>query len=240
VGPRDDVFMFDRLYIQDVDKGNKTLCCPSCEEALGTRGDNMFLLRKDRVQTRIDGLEIWVGGFKQQEITDLSRILAEVFPHSNVTARVLQKAELRGFKLQGLRPVPDFVVVVHRNEGRALLTDRNGFYHDLLSSAWQLTQGNVLVVLTRAEPKTDADLFDTQLLRSLATQGEQPTIGAISALGRVFSWHTAPSKAQLEQLQKLIAKAYFREPAAVSAGIPAHWSRKATPKVASSTWCNLL
>lgn len=240
VDARDDVFMFNHLYIEDVNKGNKTVCCPSCEQALGTRGDNVFLLRKERVQKRLDRLEILVCSLKQQEISELTPLLREVFPHSNITARVLLKAELRGFQMQGLRPMPDFVVVVHRNEGRALLTDRNGFYHDVLSSAWQQTQGNVLVVLTRTQPKADADLFDTQLLRSLATQGDQPTIGAISALGRVLTWESAPSKSQLQQLQRLTAAAYFREPAVMAAGIPGNWSKRATTKVAASTWCNLL
>jgi len=240
--PRDDAFMFDHLYIEDVHKGNKTVSCPSCEEALGTRGDRVFLLRKDRVQKRSDRLEILVCSLKQQEISELTPLLREVFTHSNITARVLLKAELRGFQMQGLRPMPDFVVVVHRNEGRALLTDRNGFYHDVLSSAWQQTQGNVLVVLTRTEPKADADLFDTQLLRSLATQGDQPTIGAISALGRVLTWESAPSKSQLQQLQRLTATAYFREPVVAAAGIPAHWSKRAATKASSHTsaWCNLL
>jgi len=166
-------------------------------------------------------------------------VLQGAFPHSNVSTRVLQKAELRGFQLSAAKPCPDFVVVVHRNEGRALLTDRNGFYHDVLGSAWQQTRGNVLVVLTRTEPKADAELFDSQLLRSLSTQGDQPTIGAMSSLGRVLTWEFSPSKPQLKQLQVLTAKAYFREPPPVVQGIPGQWS-KHPPKAVPSAWCSLL
>lgn len=242
---REDAVVFKRLYFAaeagGVEKVAKTVVCPGCEQALGTRGDGSFALRRDRVVRRLERLEILVCGLKQQELSDLTPVLRECFSHCNVTTKVLLKAELRGFQLCQ-RPAPDFVVVVHRNEGRALLTDRNGFYHDVLGSAWQQTRGNVAVVLTRAAPKAELDLFDQQMLRSLSTQGDQPTIGAISALGRVLTWDTSPSKPQLKQLQALAAKAYYREPLQAQQGIPAQWSR-ALPKAASSSsaaWCTLL
>mmetsp|Transcript_1268 Transcript_1268/g.3097 ORF Transcript_1268/g.3097 Transcript_1268/m.3097 type:complete len:276 (+) Transcript_1268:102-929(+) len=236
---RDDVVLFNHLYgSASVDKGTKTVMCPFCEQALGTRGDNTFFLRKERVVKRLERLEILVCSLKQQEIAELTPVLQEVFPRSNITPRILQKAELRGFQLAGARPSPDLVVIVHRNEGRVLLTDRNGFYHDVLGSAWQLTRGNVLVVLTRTELKADTELYDTQLLRSLSTQGDQPTIGAISAVGRVLTWESSPSKPQREQLQMLTSKAYFREPPPIVQGIPGQWSGK--PQKNASNWCNLL
>jgi len=240
---RDDVVVFGHLHFADSsDRGSKTVACPYCEQALGTRGDNVFLLRKDRVVKRTERLEILVCSLKQQEISELTPFLQEAFPYSNINSRILLKAELRGFQLSGLRPAPDFVVVVHRNEGRVLLTDRNGFYHDVLGSAWQQTRGSVLVVLTRTETKADVELCDAQLLRSLSTQGDQPTIGAISALGRVLTWQAAPSERQLRQLQALASCAYFREPAPATQGIPGSWAprRPAQPKPAASSWCSLL
>lgn len=240
---RDDVHVFGHLHCTDgSERGNKTVACPSCETALGTRGDSTFLLRKDRVVKRVERLEVLVCSLKQQEISELLPVLQEAFPFCNINSRVLTKAELRGFQLAGVRPSPDFVVVVHRSEGRVLLTDRNGFYHDVLGSAWQTTRGNVLMVLTRASPKADADLYDTQLLRSLSTQGDQPTIGAISALGRVLSWGTAPSEFQMRHLHGLATRAYFREPAAAMQGIPSSWAprRAVQPKAMSTSWCSLL
>lgn len=186
-----------------------------------------------------DGLEVLLCSLKQQEIQEVSPILSDIFPQSNITPRVLQKSELRGFQLQGLRPSPDVVVVVHRNEGRTLLTDRNGFYHDVLGNAWQLTRGNVVVVLTRTELKEEAELYDERLLRSLATQGDQPTIGAISSLGRVLTWESSPSKPQLVQLQALLSKAYFREAPSAPQGIPPSWLQRVSGKAATN-WCMLL
>lgn len=239
---RDDAVVFRRLHCAgDSDRGNKTVSCPGCDQALGTRGDDVFLMRRERVVKRLERLEILVCSLKQQEIMELTPVLQEAFPHSNISSRILLKAELRGFQLAGLRPAPEFVVVVHRNEGRVLLTDRNGFYHDVLGSAWQQTKGNVLVILTRAEPKADADLYDTQLLRSLSTHGDQPTIGVIGTLGRVLTWQTAPSDKQLRQLHALASRAYFREPATTVQGIPGHWTpRKPQPKPVASSWCSLL
>lgn len=236
----DDTVVFSHLHwSEDNGKGhNKTVVCLGCEQILGTRGDDKFILRKEKAVKRIERLEILVCSLKQQEISDLTPVLQEVFPHSNINSRVLLKAELRGFQLAGLRPNPDFVVVVHRNEGRALLTDRNGFYHDILGSAWQQTRGNVAVVMTRTDPQADGELFDAQLLQNLSTQGDQPTIGAISALGRVLTWESSPSKPQLEQLQTLTAKAYFREPLTLSQGIPGQWTKP--PQKTVSAWCSLL
>mmetsp|Transcript_109882 Transcript_109882/g.354769 ORF Transcript_109882/g.354769 Transcript_109882/m.354769 type:complete len:266 (+) Transcript_109882:210-1007(+) len=237
---RDDVLVFGRLHCsENSDRGVKTVTCPGCEQALGTRGDDVFFLRKDRVVMRTERLEILVCSLKQQEISELTPLLKEAFPHSNVSTRILVKAELRGFQLTGYKPAPDLVIVVHRSEGRVLLTDRNGFYHDVLGSAWQQTRGNVLVVLTRMESKADTELYDAQLLRSLATHGDQPTIGVISTLGRVLTWESSPSKPQLKQLQALMAKAYFREPALTVQGIPGQWVKQ-PQKAASSAWCALL
>mmetsp|Transcript_19546 Transcript_19546/g.58608 ORF Transcript_19546/g.58608 Transcript_19546/m.58608 type:complete len:289 (-) Transcript_19546:30-896(-) len=239
---RDDVVVFSRLHLPDErDQGVKTLGCPGCGEAIGTRGDQSVILRRDRAAARLERLEILVCSLKQQEIREVTPALQEAFPHCNVTSKVLQKADLRGFQLAGQRPMPDMVVVAHRNEGRTLLTDRNGFYHDVLGSAWQNTRGNVLVVLTRVEPKADGELFDKQLLHSLSTQGDQPTIGAISALGRVLTWGEAPSPQQLKQLQTLLTRAYFREPPSPAQGIPSAWCKQRLPAGASgSVWCNLL
>jgi len=240
---REDAAIFGRLYFEDRgDKASRTLPCPYCEQGLGTRGvDGTFVLRKDRIMRRPERLEVLVCSLKQQEVTEVSPVLQEAFPHSNINTRILLKAELRGFQLSGLRPMPDLVVVAHRNEGRVLLTDRNGFYHDVLGSAWQQTRGNIVVILTRTEPKVDGDLYDAQLLKSLSTQGDQPTVGTLSALGRVLTWDSSPSKPQQRQLQLLTTRAYFREPTVPVNGIPGNWApKKPQPKLTAAAWCSLL
>ncbi|CAE7224581.1 unnamed protein product [Symbiodinium sp. CCMP2456] len=234
VEARDDSFVFRSLQPGGGEAAGRVVC-RECDQALGFRSDGLFFLRKDTVEQRAEKLEVLVCSLKLQEISDVSPVLADIFPYSSVQERLLQKAELRGFA--SLPGKPDFVVVVHRNEGRALLTDRNGFYHDVLGCAYRQTRGNVLVVLTRAEPKAEADLFDKVMLRSLSTSGDQPTIGVLSGLGQVLSWGTAPSATQLQQILALMTRAYFREPGQASVGIPASWTKMSK---SGSTWCALL
>lgn len=240
LGTRDQVHTFSSLYsYSPLDKAKKTVCCPCCDTALGTRGDGgTFLLRRERIVNRAEKLEIVVCSMKSPEIQEMTTALSDAFPHSNITPRVLQKSELRGFEFKAPKANPELVVVVHRNEGRALLTDRNGFYHDVLGSAWQITRGNVLVVLTRTELKGEADLFDEELLKSLSTQGDQPTIGTISTIGRVLTWDKNASAPQSAQLKHICSKAYFREEPTTNQGIPPAWIR--APPKAQANWCMIL
>ncbi|CAE7538761.1 unnamed protein product [Symbiodinium pilosum] len=184
VDSRDDSFVFRTLHVGGGEAAGRVVC-GECDQALGFRSDGLFFLRRDKIEQRAEKLEVLVCSLKLQEINDLSPVLTDIFPYSSVRERLLQKAELRGFA--ALPGKPDLVVVVHRNEGRALLTDRNGFYHDVLGCAYKQTRGNVLVVLTRAEPKAETDLFDKVMLRSLSTSGDQPTIGVLSGLGQVLT-----------------------------------------------------
>lgn len=48
-----------------------------------------------------------------------------------INVEVVPKSALRGFKL-GIRRNLDCVLLVHKSEGRLFLTDRNGFYNELL------------------------------------------------------------------------------------------------------------
>lgn len=253
---RQDTIVFACLYVSenDADKGGKTVMCPGCGQAIGSKADTAFVIRSDRVAKRTERLEILVCSLKQQEITDVVPALQDVFPHSNISTRVLLKAELRGIDLRPTRPpLPEFVVVVHRNEGRALLTDRNGFYHDALGSAWRHTAGQAVLILTRAPPRAETDLFDTQLVTSLSTQGDQPTVGALSGDGRVITWETSPSTVQACQLRRLAVKAYFKEPTIIVPGVPSTWCKPLASQSAfggnsgrtgsangSSSWCSLL
>lgn len=239
-----EALTFRRLRISDTEgREAKTIACPWCEASLGRgRGDGFSVLRRDRVVKRPDGLEVLVCGLKEQDIVSFKPVMQSSFPEVTLTTLVLKKAELRGFQLNNpsLRFGPDLVVVVHRNEGRVLLTDRNGFYNDVLASAWQHSLGNVAVVLTRADAGPDGSLYDRPLLQSLSEEGGQPTVGVLGGLGRLLTWGTAPSPHQIAQLGYLATKAYCREPAVPTKGVPEHWVKKPPPKANSSVWCNLL
>lgn len=243
-GQQDNTFVFARLHGGgDSDKaaGSKTVTCPCCGQALGSRANTGFQLRQDRLRRR-DTLEVVICAMKDADIQEVSPIVRELLPQSRVTPRVLVKSELRGFQFGQKTPVPDLVIVVVRNEGRVLITDRNGLFHDVLGSAWQLTVGNAIVVVTKTPPKgSPSDLFDSQLLRALSTQGDQPTVGALSACGRVLTWEGAPSAPQRRQLRSLLESAYFRAlPTANVNGIPSQWLPKKPSKANSSAWCSLL
>lgn len=243
--PKADSFVFSELSsVQTtVIQGRKTLVCPHCEHPLGCEeADKTFLVRKDKVKRRQKELDVLVAGLKEQELADTASLVRSLFPNSTVTQRVLKKAELRGFEFTEVKKRVDFVVVVHRNEGRVLLTDRNGFYNDVLGSAWRQTCGNVIVLLTKkATPAADA-IFDQSFLQALSTQGDQPTMGALGLLGRVLMWDSSPSEFQLRQLRQLLIKAYGREKPVKSdeaAGIPSNWLTPPRQK-SSSVWCNVL
>ena len=72
----------------------------------------------------------------------------EGLPEIEWTEEILQKSTLRGYTLPDTKEKPDVVVLVHKCEGRVFLTDRNGFYNDLLVDCWTQTQGNVIILLT--------------------------------------------------------------------------------------------
>mmetsp|Transcript_6025 Transcript_6025/g.7050 ORF Transcript_6025/g.7050 Transcript_6025/m.7050 type:complete len:262 (-) Transcript_6025:38-823(-) len=230
VEARHDALVFRSLTFES----GQNVVCPRCEQVLGVKNGVSYLLRRDRIQTRSDKLQVLVCSLKQQEITEVSQAIASIFP-CDVRSWLLLKAGLR--QVTSLPGQPELVVVVHRNEGRALLTDRNGFYHEVLGTAWKQTRGNVLVVLTRVEPQEPTDWYDKNMLRSLSTQGDQPTMGVLAHAGRVLTWGSSPSAEQFQQVLKLMTKAYFHE-STHAAGIPPNWN-KPNPK-APSQWCALL
>ena len=66
-------------------------------------------------------------------------------PVLEIMEETLTKAKLRGYQSA---EQPDVTVLIHKCEGRLFLTDRNGFYNDLLLQQWTKTEGNVIIVLT--------------------------------------------------------------------------------------------
>lgn len=78
---------------------------------------------------------------KPVDLPKISEVLRACGSQSllQITETVLLKSQLRGYEYRGRT---DIAVLHHRAEGRLLLTDRNGYYHDLLASL-QLACGSV-------------------------------------------------------------------------------------------------
>ena len=69
-------------------------------------------------------------------------------------------------------------IIVHKCEGRLFLTDRNGYYNDLLLELNKATLGMTMIVLTQNKQKL-IDEFNqliTDDISVLACKGDQPTL----------------------------------------------------------------
>jgi len=68
----------------------------------------------------------------------------------------------------------DIVILVHKCEGRLFLTDRNGFYNDLLASSFQKTGGDVFIALTnnKSSPVKGTDDLVNNDVDTMANAGD--------------------------------------------------------------------
>mmetsp|Transcript_121809 Transcript_121809/g.279126 ORF Transcript_121809/g.279126 Transcript_121809/m.279126 type:complete len:201 (-) Transcript_121809:200-802(-) len=176
-----------------------------------------------------DPVSILVMSLKEREMKEVETLFSsfEAFGSCTVATKLLQRSQLRGFKWEDAQR-HQLVVIVHRNEGRVLLTDRNGFYNDVLAQAWKHCGGHVLLILTKAP--VDNELFDEKLIRNLADGGGQPTTGVLSDMGRVLTWDSEPSKEQQKHLASLVTSAADGEdPMAAHEGfldkLPPDWTK---------------
>jgi len=80
--------------------------------------------------------------------------IADSIPELEFTEEFLSKSSLRGYSSNELT---DLTVLIHKCEGRVFLTDRNGFYNDLLREEWARTKGNVIIILTCNRNSVPAD-----------------------------------------------------------------------------------
>ncbi|CEL95463.1 unnamed protein product [Vitrella brassicaformis CCMP3155] len=129
------------------------------------------------------------------------------------------KAQLRGFLLAERKTAVDMVVIVHRNEGRLLLTDRNGLYNDVLQACWHATNANVVIIVTKVPTSPDT-LNDSALVATLAHHADQPTIGALSAAGRLITYDQTPSQRQADYLLEFAQESFCRLPLRSFPGMP--------------------
>lgn len=126
-----------------------------------------------------------------------------------IKEKVLVKSQLRAFSHVDH---VDMLILQHRAEGRLLLTDRNGFYNELLSVAFRVLEGRVMVVITNVENDPPEGALASTEIYELAKYGDQPTIGVLADMGKVVCYKTRPSVFQAKHIQNQVKKcAFFRE-----------------------------
>ena len=103
-------------------------------------------------------------------------------------------------KLENYKPksTADGCILIHKIQGRLLLTDSNGLYHDLILRLLEVTEGNTLIILVFDEeqqqntpmnvsftanemnnfltPFYQNFLYDSELIDTLANKGSQPSV----------------------------------------------------------------
>lgn len=94
----------------------------------------------------------------------------------------------------------DAGIIVHKIQGRTMLTDENGFYNRLLKELFRASEGNALIVLLMDQESSQSkveteklqdyvtffykDLYDSSFLETLINQGKQP---ALEVLMKTYS-----------------------------------------------------
>jgi hypothetical protein len=174
---------------------------------------------------------------KAQDLPHVRQLISDVLPNCSVLFKEtpLTKAQLRGYNVT---EQADLVVLHHRHEGRLFMTDRNGLFHDFLASAYSKTSGRVLIVITNCSAQPSEEALTTEEVANIAKFGDQPTMGALSTLGKVLSWESAATPVQLKHIhQALVSAAFYRNPPMFS-GLPQEFSAQVVEKEAFS--CALL
>lgn len=166
---------------------------------------------------------------KAQDLPLTRQILSDALPNCSVLFKEtpLTKAQLRGYRVA---EEADLVVLHHRHEGRLFMTDRNGLFHDFLASAYSLSAGRVLVLITNCSAQPADEALTTEEVANISKFGDQPTIGKLTALGKVLSWQSAPTPAQLKHMnQTLISAAFYRNPPVLE-GLPQEFTSQGGAK----------
>ena len=70
---------------------------------------------------------------------------------------------------------------MHKCEGRLFLTDRNGYYNDLIPSVYKRFRGEFLLVLTHNTGILAEKALASDDIRTLAEEGGQPTLLLLDA-----------------------------------------------------------
>lgn len=122
------------------------------------------------------------------------------------TEELLQKQNLRGYKCTNKF---DICILVHKCEGRLFLTDRNGFYNDLLASQFQSTRGHVMMLLIANRNLTGNQELANKDVDTMITQGDQPTLGFFKNKKRILVYNKTPSKLQRATIAEHIIESLY-------------------------------
>ena len=110
-----------------------------------------------------------------------------------ITREKLTKAGLRGYKCEA---TGDIALLVHKCEGRLFLTDRNGYYNDVIPSVFQQFRGDFLLLLSNNSGVLEEGALASDDVRTLASEGGQPSLLLLDAKRRIYTYKREPSAMQ--------------------------------------------
>uniref|UniRef100_A0A7R9UAW8 Uncharacterized protein n=1 Tax=Pinguiococcus pyrenoidosus TaxID=172671 RepID=A0A7R9UAW8_9STRA len=114
-----------------------------------------------------------------------------------------KKLQLKELKSDAFGLDASLVILCHYNEGRVLITDRDGMYNDFLVVASKNAGGNVLLVVSGVDT-SDGELANTSFVDSLVWEGAQNAVGEIHTQRRLLTWNGSPSSFHKEHILKAV------------------------------------
>ena len=153
-------------------------------------------------------IKIDVFSLKPQILQELETLLKSLAISNSlaISKKTLMKKELRGFKYTGNA---DLVILHHKMEGRLFLTDRNGFYHDLIESVHNQLQGRILILISNAQSDPEECKLHTEEIDEVSKFGDQPTIGILARKRKVVCYKLNPTQVQRTHIISTILKSAF-------------------------------
>lgn len=106
----------------------------------------------------------------------------------------MTRQKLQGYQSNTLDKECNVQIIVHKCEGRLFLTDRNGFYNDLLEKVWPQSKGNVLLILVGMRSQTPNDSLVSKEVQTMGTAGDQPTLLFFKDKQRILVWNRQPNE----------------------------------------------
>ena len=103
------------------------------------------------------------------------------------------------------------MILVHKSEGRLFLTDRNGFYNDLLKESNEITIGFTIIILTNNRSKLLPNSLITDDINIAATKGDQPLLKKYSEKDQIQVWNKNGPQNDFQSLMlgyKVLASLY--------------------------------
>ena len=198
--------------------------CFTCNSQLGIRLKNSNWIASTKIVTRRDRrLHIHLLSMNEPELGRVEAMLHTLFenlpkileeqheaagaPEIVITREKLTNDGLRGYKCaaQG-----DIALLVHKCEGRVFLTDRNGYYNDVIPSVFQQFRGEFLLLLSNNAGVLAEDALASDDVRTLASEGGQPTLLLLNAKKRIYTYKREPSAWQKQKLAHRMLESVFK------------------------------